>query len=166
MVLTISAIWLDFIYYFMNCRRVGRHWTHPVSVLMISLGLNLLLFDSYTREPNRTLTVVILTQLSDALQYLVGRSLGKYRICYLSPLKTVEGYLYPFLGFLVLGGPILGIRIVLQDYLGGVMGGLISSGYKRWVVIKDYSDLLGEQGGWLDRMDSTYFAILMMRILG
>jgi CDP-diglyceride synthetase len=48
-------------------------------------------------------------------------------------------------------------------YTLGIVSGLCSSYFKRIQGIKDYSDLLGPHGGWIDRIDSI---ILPSMVLG
>ena len=52
------------------------------------------------------------------------------------------------------------LKIILI-YSLGVISGLISSFVKRLLNIKDYSDLLGPHGGWMDRIDSIVLPILV-----
>ena len=40
----------------------------------------------------------------------------------------------------------------------GFLGGLVMSGIKRSIKIKDWGDILGGHGGILDRVDSMIFA--------
>lgn len=50
-------------------------------------------------------------------------------------------------------------------YILSITGGLISSMIKRYLQIKDYSNLLGHHGGWLDRIDSIVLPFLVIPFL-
>lgn len=50
-------------------------------------------------------------------------------------------------------------------YVLSITGGLISSSIKRYLKIKDYSNLFGDHGGWLDRIDSIILPFLVVPFL-
>src|SRR5690606_32762801 len=88
---------------------------------------------------------------------LGGNLVGRTRIGSISPKKTYEGYLVS-LALILTGSWILDLsmgRVVIYWSLG-VTGGLVNSLIKRSFDLKDFSDLLGDHGGWLDRSDSIY----------
>lgn len=118
---------------------------------------NLLLLLLYWRSSSTLIEIVTLTQVSDILQYLGGNLVGRTRIGSISPKKTYEGYLVS-LALILTGSWILDLsmgRVVIYWSLG-VTGGLVNSLIKRSFDLKDFSDLLGDHGGWLDRSDSIY----------
>ncbi|MGL5381264.1 phosphatidate cytidylyltransferase [Clostridium sp.] len=110
--------------------------------------------------------------LSDTAAYYSGKYLGKRKLCpEVSPKKTVEGSIGGFLGSTI-GCGIFGIIVssfvpevaiihfFLIGALCGVMGqfgDLVASSVKRYVGIKDYSNLIPGHGGILDRFDSILF---------
>ncbi|WP_250528895.1 phosphatidate cytidylyltransferase [Caballeronia sp. ATUFL_F1_KS4A] len=111
---------------------------------------------------------LLVVQISDVLQYVVGKLFGKRKIApVLSPSKTVEGFvgggalatlcgaaLYritPF-GF----GAALGMSFAIV--LAGFIGGLVLSAVKRSLGAKDWGSMLAGHGGMLDRVDSICFA--------
>ena len=69
-------------------------------------------------------------------------------ICYNLPIDTS----LTFIGF---------VYEIVLIYLLGIVSGLLSSLFKRLVGIKDYSDLLGPHGGWVDRIDSIIIPLIL-----
>lgn len=110
--------------------------------------------------------------LADTSAYYAGKNFGKRKLCpEVSPKKTVEGSIGGFLGSAI-GCGVFGIivssfvpEVAIIHYfligaLCGVMGqfgDLVASSVKRYVGIKDYSNLIPGHGGILDRFDSILF---------
>lgn len=125
----------------------------------------------YQRHPSRVLLIIAITQISDILQYLGGRWLGQYSIGWISPRKTVEGYLVALFGLLGLSYVVKlswcyqsrcqsnFIMIGILGALGGIMNSLI----KRTLQIKHWSPILGTHGGCLDRTDSLVLTAIYLR---
>jgi phosphatidate cytidylyltransferase len=111
------------------------------------------------------LYVVLATQFNDALAFLWGKLLGKTPWTRLSPKKTIEGSLLALVSSLVLAylnWPIafphfpawlVGLTGLLVG-VGGQVGDLVMSAFKRDLGIKDFGELLPGHGGILDRVDS------------
>lgn len=108
----------------------------------------------------------------DTAAYYSGKYLGKRKLCpEVSPKKTIEGSIGGLLGSTI-GCGIFGlivssyvqevqlIHFFLIGALCGIMGqfgDLVASSVKRYVGIKDYSNLIPGHGGILDRFDSILF---------
>lgn len=117
--------------------------------------------------------IFIASWLCDTTAYYVGRAFGKHKLCpKVSPKKTIEGSIGGMLGSTLACG-IFGIAIykyfnIIPTYhyfiigvICGVFcqfGDLVASSIKRFVGIKDYSNLIPGHGGILDRFDSILFA--------
>lgn len=112
--------------------------------------------------------IVVVTELNDVFQYLMGKFFGKYKITpQISPNKTLEGLiggvfltiiLSNFLGFFLLKTNILVNSILgLTMGISGFFGDVFISYLKRKANIKDTGKLLPGHGGLLDRMDSLIF---------
>lgn len=137
--------------------------------IILSVGgfmgiFNYYLYLIYLKDPSSVIIIILIAQVSDVYQYIGGRCFGLTYIGWISEKKTFEGYI----GGLIL--TIITFRIfihysnIIQIYLLGVIGGLISSYFKRKVCIKDYSNLLGPHGGWIDRIDSIILPLIFTRI--
>jgi predicted CDP-diglyceride synthetase/phosphatidate cytidylyltransferase len=93
-------------------------------------------------------------ELSDFLE----KNLNDFYIFEVSPNKTILGYIFGFCTSLIiftLVFPILNWKTNIIWFIVGCMGDLYASSIKRQHNIKDFSNLLGAHGGFLDRFDST-----------
>lgn len=112
--------------------------------------------------------LVAVVQMSDVLQYVWGKMLGRHKIAPLvSPSKTWEGFVGGVLSASVLGAalwwatpftPWQSAMISLAITLAGFAGGLVMSAIKRDRGVKDYGSLIEGHGGMMDRVDSLCFA--------
>ena len=109
---------------------------------------------------------------TDIFAYLVGKYFGKHKFSKVSPKKSIEGCIAGTIGSTVLA---LIYTIILNNVLTfeysyfivgisgialsliGQLGDFSASCIKRYVDIKDYSNLLPGHGGMLDRIDSVLF---------
>jgi len=111
------------------------------------------------------LFVVLATQCSDVIAFLCGKLIGKSHWTRISPNKTLEASLaalaasmalayanwplvFPHFPWWLVGlaGLIVGV--------GGQVGDLVMSAFKRDLGIKDFGHALPGHGGFLDRIDS------------
>lgn len=112
---------------------------------------------------------------NDALAQITGQLFGKRPLApRISPAKTVEGFIggLVFAGAMGLAlGSVLGWNIFQTTILGlllglaGPAGDLTASKWKRALGLKNFSGLLGAQGGVLDRFDSLILAAPIFYIL-
>lgn len=118
----------------------------------------------------RTLLIFLLfvVELSDVLQYVWGKTLGRRKIIpTVSPNKTWEGLLGGISSVILLS---LGVRfltpfslaetalVTLMVTLAGFGGGAVMSAIKRDLGVKDFGSLIPGHGGVIDRLDSLCFA--------
>ena len=109
---------------------------------------------------------------TDTFAYLVGMRFGKHKLSKISPKKSIEGAIGGIVGAVVL--VLLYTVIMNNSYdLGysyiyvtistiilsiiGQIGDFAASSIKRYVDVKDYSNLIPGHGGMLDRIDSLMF---------
>ena len=114
------------------------------------------------------LFLVFVVEMSDVLQYIWGKTLGRHKIIpTVSPNKTWEGFLGGIASAMVLS---LAIRFLtpfsipetlLVSFLitvAGFFGGAVMSAVKRDFGVKDFGSVIPGHGGMLDRVDSLCYA--------
>ena len=109
---------------------------------------------------------------TDISAYMIGKHFGKHKFSKVSPKKSIEGCIGGVIGALIIMLAytyvantywdmnysylfIAGIGIMLS--LIGQIGDFAASSIKRYVDIKDFSNLIPGHGGMLDRIDSLIF---------
>ncbi|SEH42880.1 phosphatidate cytidylyltransferase [Rhizobium tibeticum] len=112
--------------------------------------------------------LVIIVQLSDVLQYVWGKLLGRTKIApSLSPSKTVEGFVGGVVSATLIGAALWWITPFTPFQAGvlafiitmmGFFGGLVMSAIKRDRGVKDWGHLIEGHGGLIDRLDSVVFS--------
>lgn len=109
---------------------------------------------------------------TDTFAYCIGIKIGKHKFSKVSPKKSIEGSIAGTIGAIIV---MLLYTLILNKYfafeysyfriaiigivlsLVGQIGDFSASCIKRYVDIKDYSNLLPGHGGMLDRIDSVLF---------
>ena len=112
--------------------------------------------------------LVFIVEISDVLQYVWGKLLGRHLILpEVSPKKTWEGFLLGIsttalaalaLRFLTPFGVLETILVSLLVTVAGFCGGAVMSAVKRDFGVKDFGGLIPGHGGMLDRVDSLCYA--------
>jgi phosphatidate cytidylyltransferase len=152
-------------------RTATTQWGLMICVYFVSYvpALLMLRIPGYERQtPRLIFFLVLVVQLSDVLQYVWGKALGKRRIApSISPNKTWEGFVGGVTSATAVGtaiwwatpfSPAVAAAMALVLTVMGFAGGLIMSAIKRDRGVKDYGALIGGHGGVLDRVDSLCFA--------
>jgi phosphatidate cytidylyltransferase len=125
------------------------------------------------RDLNRhfLLFALVANWVGDAAAYYAGRAWGRHKLApRVSPAKTWEGSIASLLASLVFGyfyltrmipsvTPIDALLLALAANLAGQIGDLAESAMKRGAGVKDSGGMLPGHGGWLDRVDSSLFAL-------
>lgn len=109
---------------------------------------------------------------TDIFAYLIGKRFGKHKFSEVSPKKSIEGCIAGIAGAVLIAIlytiAINKIFELQYSYLFamittvilsiiGQIGDFAASSIKRYVNIKDYSNLIPGHGGMLDRIDSLMF---------
>lgn len=112
--------------------------------------------------------LIFIVQLSDVLQYVWGKLLGRTKVApNLSPSKTWEGLIGGALSASVVGTALFWMTpfsmieaagMCLMITMLGFFGGLVMSAIKRDRGVKDWGHLIAGHGGFIDRLDSVIFA--------
>lgn len=120
------------------------------------------------RNAQLLLYFVLVDQMSDVLQYVWGKLLGRHKIApSVSPNKTWEGFVGGIATATLLGALLswatpftrweaAGLSFAIC--ILGFCGGLVMSAIKRDAGVKDFGAIIEGHGGILDRIDSICFA--------
>ncbi|MBE5782861.1 MAG: hypothetical protein E7329_06030 [Clostridiales bacterium] len=115
----------------------------------------------------------------DTVAYFVGSRFGVRKLCpAVSPNKSLEGAVAGLVGSVVFSMALFGIFSIFMPMprfwhclvlgllggLAGQLGDLFASLIKRHCGIKDYSSIFPGHGGMMDRLDSVYWATVIMYV--
>ena len=126
-------------------------------------------------NPKIIIGLFILIWTNDTFAYIVGKSIGKYKLFEkISPKKTIEGF-FGGLIFSIFAGYLISMYLIepseqfrdksiliwtiIAAIVGvvGTIGDLIESKFKRVAGVKDSGKIMPGHGGVLDRLDSVIF---------
>ncbi|WP_294926567.1 phosphatidate cytidylyltransferase [uncultured Paracoccus sp.] len=152
-------------------RVAEMQWALMICVFCASHVPALLTLDLPGFEGRNVLLIaflVVVVQLSDVLQYVWGKLIGRHRIApRLSPSKTIEGFVGGSLSATLIGAllwwmtPFSFWQAGLMAFvvtLMGFFGGLVMSAIKRDRGVKDWGHTIAGHGGFIDRLDSVVFS--------
>ena len=165
----ISALRGDTDHFLMRIAEV--QWALMICVFCISHVPALLSLDIPGYEGRNVLLIaflVIVVQLSDVLQYVWGKLLGRPRSRRASrPRRPSKGFVGGVLQRHAVGAglcwmtpftPLQAAVLALVIALLGFFGGLVMSAIKRDRGVKDWGHLIAGHGGFIDRLDSVVFS--------
>lgn len=131
------------------------HWAIPLRAL----------------NPRWLLFALALNWIGDIAALYAGKAFGRHKLApRISPAKTWEGAIASFAASLLFGffyltrlipsvSPIQSLVLAAAGNLAGQIGDLAESAMKRGAGVKDSGSMLPGHGGWLDRVDSSLFAL-------
>ena len=159
-VLNLSILELSYIF-------IKHYKTSKYNIIFFIISISKIVLCKYLLKkrviPKKELNKLLInTCLNDIFQELIGKTLGKTKITKISPNKTLEGYLGGCLTSLIYGKIIFkqNIKYSTLIYVSNIIGDLYFSYVKRLYGIKDFSRLLLDHGGLLDRFDSLILATI------
>lgn len=122
-------------------------------------------------NPHILMYALIVSWAGDIGAYYVGRKFGRHKLATrVSPNKSWEGSAASVVTSVALAGTYLAyfvprfsiptvVAITVAANVAGQFGDLAESAMKRGAGVKDSGNLLPGHGGFLDRVDSTLFAL-------
>ncbi len=126
----------------------------------------IILFYISNFESNLFYIIFLISFFNDTIAYIFGKSIGGPLIIpNISPRKTWSGTVISFLLstiFLVYLNFNIFFAAVVSLFL--FVGDIFFSYIKRYLGIKDFSLILKDHGGILDRLDSMFFVVLIFQI--
>jgi phosphatidate cytidylyltransferase len=152
-------------------RTAKIQWALMVCVYCLSYVpalLNLKIRGYEGRDARLMFYLVLVAQISDVMQYVWGKTLGRHKIApTVSPNKTWEGLIGGVASATLIGAglwwatpfsPLQSAGMSFMITIMGFGGGLVMSAIKRDRGVKDYGSMIQGHGGVLDRIDSLCFA--------
>lgn len=116
--------------------------------------------------------IIVIAWGTDIFAYLVGKKFGKHKFSKISPNKSIEGCVAGIIGAILMSL----LYTLVINYIAKLnisymyilfvswalsilsqIGDFAASSIKRYVGIKDFSNLIPGHGGMLDRIDSVIF---------
>jgi phosphatidate cytidylyltransferase len=142
----------------------------PLKLLVIAfyaILIGLILILTLSSSLNLFFFILLATAIYDGYSQLFGRIFGKVKLAKnISPNKTIAGAVGGFGACLVFGLTFKNTQpIVFLLPPLALAGDLFASALKRKAGVKDFSNILPYQGGFLDRFDSYLFTCLGAIIL-
>jgi phosphatidate cytidylyltransferase len=125
----------------------------------------------HARNPHWLMYALLLNWVGDIGAYYVGRMVGKHKLApVVSPKKTWEGAAASVVTSIAVAGAYLlyfvpgvswpvAIGLTAVANAAGQLGDLAESAMKRGAGVKDSGTILPGHGGFLDRVDSSLFAL-------
>jgi phosphatidate cytidylyltransferase len=122
-------------------------------------------------SPHWLMLAMLLSWAGDTFAFYTGRAIGRHKLApRVSPAKTWEGSAGSVAGavlagfiyahFFIPNATLVQILVVsIAGNIAGQFGDLCESAFKRGAGVKDSGTLLPGHGGWLDRIDSSLFAL-------
>jgi phosphatidate cytidylyltransferase len=129
------------------------------------------------QNPHWLMFALAVSWVGDIAAYYVGKNFGKHRMApAVSPKKSWEGGIASVAGSVVFAvlylvnfvpgvTPLQAAIFAMAANVAGQAGDLAESAIKRGAGVKDSGAMLPGHGGWLDRVDSSLFAIPMVYFL-
>ena len=183
----VSNYFLFFLLFILCCSLfIQIEYISHIYVLIIFSTFLILFFDKYKKEiftisiylfciilfyiietsRNYFYILIFVSFFNDSIAYIAGKSIkGPLIIPKISPKKTWSGSMISFLMTSTLLYYLnFNIFFLISISISFFLGDIFFSYIKRLIEIKDFSRILGEHGGVLDRLDSMFFVAVILQI--
>jgi len=165
LVIILLGIWTEL--FRILFRKGSLLWINIIFISLFAVISYGLFSFSLLASQDQLLFMILVAFTFDSFSQITGQLAGKYRlVTRISPNKTLEGFaggmVFSLLSVMLanywMNQPWLPIMILaILTALAALAGDLLASLMKRLNKIKDYSNWLPGQGGFLDRFDSLVF---------
>ena len=110
--------------------------------------------------------IIFISFFNDTIAYVAGKNIGGALIIpKISPSKTWSGTMISFvITTLLLFFLKFNILLSIITSISLFFGDIFFSYIKRYLNLKDFSNLFGDHGGVLDRLDSMFFVAIIFQI--
>ncbi len=154
---------------------INKIFDKALGILIISI-FSISLFYINLENNINCIWLLLIVWISDIAGYYIGKKFGKKKLKVISPNKTFEGFFgslffsqFAFI-FLIYNEILVNnfIYIFLLQIticISSIFGDLFFSYYKRKYGLKDYSKILGDHGGVLDRIDGLVISSIIFFII-
>ena len=122
-------------------------------------------------SPHWLMLALLVSWAGDTAAMYVGKAFGRHKLApVVSPGKTVEGSIGSVAGGMIAAAAYAHflmpdeampkvLALAALANVAGQVGDLCESAFKRGAHVKDSGTMLPGHGGWLDRIDSSLFAV-------
>ena len=161
----------------MLTRQLTRYIPSLLLICLVLLSLSALIVIG--NMPNGSILIIflfVMSETNDAFALIFGKIMGRHKIlAKISPNKTLEGLAFGVLfsataGLLynqyILDYPLAAVIPMILIIISSVItGDIIFSVYKRCYKVKDFKEIISNQGGVLDIYDSLLVSGLIFYII-
>jgi len=156
-------------------RSVNKILDKVLGIIILSI-FSISLFYINLENNINCIWLLLIVWISDIAGYYIGKKFGKKKLKVISPNKTFEGFFgslfFSQFAFIFL----IYYKILENNFIyifllqiticfSSIFGDLFFSYYKRKYRLKDYSKILGDHGGVLDRIDGLVISSIIFFII-
>ena len=156
-------------------RSVNKILDKVLGIIILSI-FSISLFYINLENNINCIWLLLIVWISDIAGYYIGKKFGKKKLKVISPNKTFEGFFgsiffsqFAFIFLIyneILENNFVYIFLLLITIcISSIFGDLFFSYYKRKYRLKDYSKILGDHGGVLDRIDGLVISSIIFFII-
>ncbi|MAJ56968.1 MAG: phosphatidate cytidylyltransferase [Candidatus Pelagibacter sp.] len=156
-------------------RSISKILDKALGIIILSI-FSISLFYINLENNINCIWLLFIVWISDTAGYYIGKKFGKKKLKVISPNKTFEGFFgslffsqFAFIFLIyneILENNLIYIFLLqITICISSIFGDLFFSYYKRKYGLKDYSKILGDHGGVLDRIDGLVISSIIFFII-